>query len=160
GLHHSVARAAHNSNERLTEGKQAFTLSIGSIHAQIYEKKIYSDTSLYSCVGISCAVPKVLKTYDTILLGETIYFAHMKNDQDGSNPRGPRNVYPNPIMPEICPYSLVDVLGGISCCAPQNFFNTRINIIWLAPSRSQGVSEGLQLHNAASSEVMTQLPSG
>ncbi|OWZ05521.1 hypothetical protein PHMEG_00022381 [Phytophthora megakarya] len=32
----------------------------------------------------------------------TIYFAHMKNDQDGSPPRDPRNVYANPIMPEIC----------------------------------------------------------
>ncbi|OWY95648.1 hypothetical protein PHMEG_00034291 [Phytophthora megakarya] len=27
----------------------------------------------------------------------------MKNEQDGSRPRDPRNVYANPIIPEICP---------------------------------------------------------
>ncbi|OWY92648.1 hypothetical protein PHMEG_00038264, partial [Phytophthora megakarya] len=32
-----------------------------------------------------------------------IYFAHMKNDQDGNRPRDPRSVYANPIIPEICP---------------------------------------------------------
>ncbi|OWZ01223.1 hypothetical protein PHMEG_00027436 [Phytophthora megakarya] len=37
------------------------------------KKGIYSDTSFFSCVGISCAVPKVLKPYDTpILFGERI----------------------------------------------------------------------------------------
>lgn len=32
-----------------------------------------------------------------------VYFAHMKNDQTGERPRDPRHIYPNPLMPEICP---------------------------------------------------------
>jgi hypothetical protein len=33
----------------------------------------------------------------------SVYFAHMKNDQTGERPRDPRHIYPNPLMPEICP---------------------------------------------------------
>lgn len=32
-----------------------------------------------------------------------IYFAHMKNDQEGSRPKDPRHIYANPKLPEICP---------------------------------------------------------
>ena len=32
-----------------------------------------------------------------------IYFAHMKNDQEGERLRDPRHIYANPLMPEICP---------------------------------------------------------
>ena len=33
----------------------------------------------------------------------TVYWAWMKNDQAGENPRDPRHVYANPLQPEICP---------------------------------------------------------
>jgi hypothetical protein len=32
-----------------------------------------------------------------------VYFAHQKTDQSGEKPRDPRHIYPNPMMPEICP---------------------------------------------------------
>jgi hypothetical protein len=32
-----------------------------------------------------------------------IYFAQQKNDQNGERPRDPRHIYPNPLIPEICP---------------------------------------------------------
>ena len=32
-----------------------------------------------------------------------VYFSHMKNDQTADQPRDPRHVYANPLMPEICP---------------------------------------------------------
>jgi hypothetical protein len=31
-----------------------------------------------------------------------IYFAHMKNDQEGARPKDPRHIYANPINPEAC----------------------------------------------------------
>ena len=32
-----------------------------------------------------------------------VFFAQMKNDQGGERPKDARHVYPNPLMPEICP---------------------------------------------------------
>lgn len=32
-----------------------------------------------------------------------VYFVHQKNDQEGARPRDPKNVYANPLQPEICP---------------------------------------------------------
>jgi hypothetical protein len=43
-----------------------------------------------------------------------IYFAHMKNDQGGDQPRDPRHVYANPKMPEICPITALGASTG-SC---------------------------------------------
>ena len=32
-----------------------------------------------------------------------IYFAHQKNDQEGTKKRDPRHVYANPLDPAVCP---------------------------------------------------------
>lgn len=32
-----------------------------------------------------------------------VYFAHQKNDQEGTRPKDPRHIYANPAMPAICP---------------------------------------------------------
>jgi hypothetical protein len=32
-----------------------------------------------------------------------VYFAHMKNDQNGERPRDARHIYANPLSPEVCP---------------------------------------------------------
>jgi hypothetical protein len=44
-----------------------------------------------------------------------IYFATMKNDQEGERPRDPRHVYANPYNPEICP---ILALGIYWMCCP------------------------------------------
>ena len=52
-----------------------------------------------------------------------IYFAHQKNDQTGERKRHPRNIYPNPLDPVICPlFSLCLYLSVfpnvLSTCGP------------------------------------------
>ena len=46
-----------------------------------------------------------------------VYFAHMKNDQNGERPRDARHVYANPINPEICP---ILSLGIFLICFPMD----------------------------------------
>ncbi len=39
-----------------------------------------------------------------------IYFAHQKNNPREEKPKDPRQVYPNPIMPEMCPILSLELL--------------------------------------------------
>ncbi|EKX45593.1 hypothetical protein GUITHDRAFT_44021, partial [Guillardia theta CCMP2712] len=56
-----------------------------------------------------------------------IYFAHSKTDQSGDRPRDPRNIYANPISPEICPILALGIY--FLCYVPDDQ--------WLFPGRSQ-----------------------
>jgi hypothetical protein len=44
-----------------------------------------------------------------------VYFAHMKNDQEGERPRDARHVYGNPFQPETC---FITILGIYMLCFP------------------------------------------
>ncbi|OWZ17919.1 hypothetical protein PHMEG_0008073 [Phytophthora megakarya] len=43
-----------------------------------------------------------------------IYFAHKKNDQEGSRPRDPRHIYANPLNPVICPVLAIGMFWATS----------------------------------------------
>jgi hypothetical protein len=49
----------------------------------------------------------VSRTWRNDALG--IYFAHMKNDKYGEQPRDRRHIYANPLMPQVCPILAIEL---------------------------------------------------
>eukprot|EP00644_Phytophthora_capsici_P001409 jgi/Phyca11/104822/e_gw1.10.343.1 len=43
-----------------------------------------------------------------------IYFAHQKNDQEGTRPRDPKHIYANPLNPSICPVLAIAMFWATS----------------------------------------------
>ncbi|POM68001.1 Hypothetical protein PHPALM_15891 [Phytophthora palmivora] len=112
GLKRTVARRQAEEGESLIEGKVKFPFSLYQLlckemRKQTKKKFVFAHAFLVISWNLMCRPGNSVSIrYEHLEWDEdalAIWFAHMKNDQEGERQRDPRHVYANPKEPNICP---------------------------------------------------------
>jgi hypothetical protein len=112
GLNRRVSLDDQNSNDRLTSGKEPLQfwmyemictamLQEGTKDCVFAHLFLTFTWNLICRAGNASSIRFAHMTWREDALA--IYFAHMKNDQEGERPRDARHIYANPITPSVCP---------------------------------------------------------
>ena len=112
GLKRTTAKRIANGDGDIKIGKDPMDFGLykylGDIHLSNSSKKsIFSHLFLVLCWNLMCRAGNCASVCHSHMEWKDdslcVYFAHMKNDQNGERPRDPRHIYANPLCPEICP---------------------------------------------------------
>lgn len=112
GLKRRIATNTTAGLERVKTGKDPMPFGFyqslcGTLLEYSSKDMLFARTFLIICWNLMC------RSYNAFHIRHghiewvedsmCIYFAHMKNDQQGERPRDPRHIYANPLQPEVCP---------------------------------------------------------
>lgn len=119
-----AARAKGKGKGRVQSGKTPMTFDLLCFLGKQCLKQgtsrfIFAHIFMLLCWNLMCRAGNTETIYFSHMEWTSdalaIYFAHMKNDQQGERPKDPRHVYANPLRPEICP---ILALGIYFMCTP------------------------------------------
>jgi len=98
---------------RIKEGKDAMQFSLYQCIGKYLLEKCVTRESVFTHAWLVLSWNLMCRASNTKMIcfahldwvgnALAVYFAHMKNDQEGTRPKDPRHIYANPVYPEICP---------------------------------------------------------
>lgn len=159
GLKRIVAQAAANGDSQIKTGKDPIPFSLYRVMAREYLSQpspeyVFGQNYMVMCWNLMCrssnAVSIKFEHLEWVEDSLCVYFAKMKNDQLGERPRDPKHVYPNPLMPEICPilslglYWITYPFGTGNCLYPGSNQYERFRKLLERSSQVEAISRELE----------------
>lgn len=112
GLRRTIARKEGEGHISHTSGKDPLSFDL----LQYFSKQMFHQTTkdfIFARCFLLLAWNLMARSQNTFNIHYThiswgedslrIYFSHMKNDQAGQRPKDPRNIFANPLNPDLCP---------------------------------------------------------